>query len=181
MQLGKNTKLLLCAVVSSVPRAMSSTSASKSTFLFGPFTCKSSQVFYESPLSLCFVNLKPIVPGHVLVIPKRVCPRFADMTSEEVQDLWATVHHIGPVIEKHYGCDALNLAIQDGRSSGQSVEHVHVHVLPRKPNDFRRNDDVYEELENQKLDPDAERRPRTDAEMAEEATTLRALFPRSLL
>ena len=100
-----------------------------------------------------------------------------------------TVHHVAPVLERHYGCDALNLAIQDGRSSGQSVEHVHVHVLPRKPDDFRRNDDVYEELEKQKLDqvlkphvdPDAERRPRTEAEMAAEASNLRSLFPRSLL
>lgn len=169
-----------------------SAAAAAKTFMFGPYSCKYSQVFYETPLSLCFVNLKPIVPGHVLVIPKRVCARFADMTPEEVHDLWATVHHVGPVLERHYGCDALNLAIQDGRSSGQSVEHVHVHVLPRKPDDFRRNDDVYEELEKQRLDqslkphgervdPDAERRPRTEAEMAEEASSLRSLFPRSLL
>jgi bis(5'-adenosyl)-triphosphatase len=164
------------------------------TFRFGPHTCKSSQVFYESPLSHCFVNIKPIVPGHVLVTPKRVCSRFADMTSEEVSDLWLTVHHISPILERHYGCTALNLAIQDGAASGQSVPHVHVHVLPRKQNDFKRSDDVYEELESQHLDrmldrghggggtataaidPGADRRPRTDEQMAQEARQLRQLF-----
>lgn len=162
----------------------SSMSSSRSgTFSFGPHICKSSQAFYETPLSICFVNIKPIVPGHVLVIPKRVCPRFADLTVDEVTDLWTTVHYVGPVLERHYGCEALNLAIQDGRASGQSVAHVHVHMLPRKPDDFKRNDDIYEELESQALDKafdPNERRPRTEQSMAEEATELRALFTGAL-
>ena len=164
--------------ISLVCRTMSS---STRNFKFGPHIVKFSQAFYETPLSVCFVNLKPIVPGHVLVIPKRVCSRFADMTVDEVTDLWTTVHYVGPILERHYGCEALNLAIQDGLASGQSVPHVHVHMLPRKPGDFKRNDDIYEELENQKLDksydPAASRSPRTDEMMAAEADILRTLFP----
>ena len=175
-------------------------------FFFGPHVCKVAQAFYESPLSICIVNIKPIVPGHVLVIPKRVCARFADMTPEEVVDLWTTVHYIGPILERYHLCTALNLAIQDGKESGQSVAHVHVHILPRKKGDFRRNDDVYGELNSQCLgkafsphgsgeeggegsgrpkspprgmDPadDAARSVRTEAAMAEEAAQLRLLFP----
>ena len=160
-------------------RGSMSSSSRSGTFSFGPHICKSSQAFYETPLSICFVNIKPIVPGHVLVIPKRVCPRFADLSVEEVTDLWTTVHKLCPVLERHYGCEALNLAIQDGRASGQSVPHVHVHMLPRKPDDFKRNDDIYEELESQALDkafdPHEERR-RTEESMTEEAMELRALF-----
>lgn len=166
-------------------------SITSKTFIFGQYVCKHSQVFYESPYSLCFVNIKPIVPGHVLVIPKRVCARFVDMTPDEVTDLWATVHHIGPILERHYSCEALNLAIQDGKAAGQSVPHVHVHVLPRKADDFKRNDDIYEELEKQNLDkfldssasidPAADRKPRTEEMMKAEADRLRTLFPRSLL
>ena len=185
----------LCLLSAATIRAMSTAgSGAGGTFLFGPHLCKFSQVFYESTLSICFVNIKPILPGHVLVTPKRVCARFSDLTGEEVTDLWATVHRIGPVLERHFGCEALNLAIQDGKASGQSVPHVHVHVLPRKPGDLKRNDDIYEELERQNLgdsltpgaDPDAERKPRTEEMMAAEADELRALFepdssPRSSL
>jgi bis(5'-adenosyl)-triphosphatase len=39
------------------------------------------------------------------------------------------------------------VAVQDGRAAGQSVPHVHVHILPRSAGDFERNDDVYHELE----------------------------------
>ena len=36
--------------------------------------------------------------------------------------------------------------LQDGRDAGQTVEHVHVHIIPRRPGDFQRNDDIYEEV-----------------------------------
>lgn len=92
----------------------------------------SSQIFYESAFSIGFVNIKPIVPGHILVIPKRVEKRVMDLTPEEYNDLFASVRFIAPRLETHYGAQALNIAIQDGAESGQSVPHVHVHILPRK-------------------------------------------------
>ena len=176
------------------------------TVQFGKFQLQASQVFFESDLVLGVVNLKPIVPGHVLVIPKRVVDRFGDLTREEVVDLWTSVHRIGPALERYYGCTALNIAIQDGIASGQSVPHVHVHVLPRKEGDFKRNDDIYEQLEVQNLDKvlvntaatvgtgagtnlvtdtdpaksrgiGDERAPRTSEEMAAEAASFRLLFP----
>jgi bis(5'-adenosyl)-triphosphatase len=166
-------------------------SKTSTTSFFGPWSLPKSQVFFESELTLAFVNIKPILPGHVLVIPKRVVSRFQDLTSEEVTDLWSSVHKIGPTLERHLGCSAMNLAIQDGRDSGQSVAHVHVHILPRKAGDFKRNDDIYEKLEQQNLhkelekekekeapvDPEVERKPRSAASMAEEAIQYRTLFP----
>ena len=44
-------------------------------------------VFLETPLSFAFVNLKPVVPGHVLVCPKRVVEKYEEMTGEEISDL----------------------------------------------------------------------------------------------
>ena len=108
------------------------------SYLFGPHTIHSSQVFYESALSIGFVNIKPIVPGHILVIPKRVERRVMDLTTDEYVDLFASVRFIAPRLEKHYEAQALNIAIQDGVESGQSVPHVHVHVLPRKTGTFRK-------------------------------------------
>ncbi|RHY19274.1 hypothetical protein DYB36_005841 [Aphanomyces astaci] len=55
---------------------------------FGPYPIRQSEVFYTSTLSVGLVNLKPIVPGHVLVIPKRRVARFLDLDGDEVADLW---------------------------------------------------------------------------------------------
>lgn len=49
---------------------------------------------------------------HVLLIPKRVCARVADLSTDEVADLFAAVHQVGPVLEQRYSCSALNIAIQ---------------------------------------------------------------------
>lgn len=162
------------------------------SYFFGPYPIVPSQVFLETAHCLGIVNLKPIVPGHVLIISKRVEPRLAGLSSEESQDFFETVKRCAPVLEKHYNAEALNIAIQDGPAAGQSVEHIHCHLLPRKVGDFKRNDDVYAHLENQKLDeaissqetensvekvdPQAERKPRAVEEMAAESSILRSLF-----
>ena len=171
----------------------SSPPSSSSSRHFGPYPLLESQVFYESASkqTQAFVNLGPIVPGHVLVTPRRVVARMAQLSHEEVTDLWLSVHHIGPIIEKKFGCSSLNLAIQDGVESGQSVPHVHVHILPRRAGDFKRNDDIYELLDEIRLDkeldasseatsavdPTRERVPRTAEDMANEARELMELFP----
>ena len=85
-----------------------------SPLYFGPWNLDRSQVFYHSEHVLGIVNLKPLVPGHVLIIPKRVVNRIADLSPSELQDLFSTVQIVGPTLEKHFGASALNIAIQDG-------------------------------------------------------------------
>mmetsp|Transcript_56032 Transcript_56032/g.137418 ORF Transcript_56032/g.137418 Transcript_56032/m.137418 type:complete len:223 (+) Transcript_56032:88-756(+) len=149
--------------------------------MFGPHKIDSSQVFYKSRTgkTAAFVNLRPIVPGHVLVAPVRNVLKLHQMSEDEVCDLWLSAREIGGKLEAHYRGEALNYAIQDGAAAGQSVPHVHVHILPRRRDDFERNDDVYEELEHYKafhVPDEGERRNRSKEEMAEEASELRRLF-----
>lgn len=158
-------------------------------YLFGPWKIAADEVFVTSPHCFAFVNLKPVVPGHVLVSPKRVVARFAELSPDEVSDLWLLAQRVGTALEPHYGASSLTLAIQDGPQAGQTVPHVHVHVLPRKPGDFERNDEVYDAIDaaskdaaashsgaGEKLDLDKERKVRTPQEMAAEAAELRTLF-----
>ena len=71
-------------------RASSTTkmTSSRSThFQFGDaISISPKHVFYETPLSFAFVNLKPVVPGHVLVCPKRIVEKYEEMTTEEISD-----------------------------------------------------------------------------------------------
>lgn len=157
------------------------------TFTFGPYTLPVSEAFYLTPLTVAIVNIKPILPGHILVLPRRATPRFCDLSPAEVADLWTTVHTLAPGLEKHFSAQALTMAIQDGQHAGQSVPHVHVHVIPRRGGDFERNDDVYDRLDDADMAPskpavDApDHRPqRTQHEMAREAAVLRTLFDGSL-
>ncbi|TFK87942.1 diadenosine hydrolase [Polyporus arcularius HHB13444] len=160
--------------------------------LFSTFDV-SRQAFYRSGLAAAIVNLKPIVPGHVLIIPTRVVPRLADLKHDELASLMASVQHVGRVIERVYAADGLTIACQDGKAAGQTVPHVHFHLLPRKlqGDRFANNDDVYPALERSEgglpsalrqvpqplqMDADEERKPRTLEDMEKEAKWLQTFF-----
>lgn len=96
--------------------------------------CK--QVFYKTSLSFALVNLKPLLPGHVLVSPLRNVPRVADLTPAESTDLFLTVRRVGRMVERVFKASSLNIAIQDGIDAGQSVPHVHFHIIPRRRADL---------------------------------------------
>lgn len=102
------------------------------TFGFGPkIQLDSSQLFYASALSVASVNLKPLCPGHVLVIPRRCVQYMGELTEAERVDLWRTVRTVQEVVCRVHGAKGCKIGVQDGRDAGQSVAHVHVHLLPQ--------------------------------------------------
>ena len=72
---------------SSTTKMRSSSRTTTQNFQFGAaISISPKHVFYETPLSFAFVNLKPVVPGHVLVCPKRIVEKYEEMTTEEISD-----------------------------------------------------------------------------------------------
>jgi bis(5'-adenosyl)-triphosphatase len=123
------------------------------------------------------------------VSPIRRVPRLHDLTPAEVSDLFLTVQRVGRMIERVYKATALNIAIQDGPDAGQSVPHVHAHIIPRRPADLPNTDDIYKEMDGPAgdvgqhqddalrgkfpvVDPDDSRKLRSAEDMNEEAKQL---------
>ncbi|KAL3531006.1 hypothetical protein ACH5RR_010328 [Cinchona calisaya] len=108
--------------------------------------------------------------------------RYVDLTADETSDLWLTAQKVGCELESYHRSSSLTFAIQDGLQAGQTVPHVHIHILPRKSGDFEKNDEIYDAIDveekalKQKLDLDKERKDRNLEEMAEEAQEYRKLF-----
>ena len=103
-----------------------------SNVTFGPSAVDASQVFFESGTCRALVNLKPLVAGHVLVVPKAVVPTLGEMDEALHRDLWRAARRVHAMITEEYGATGANVAVQDGAAAGQSVPHAHVHVLPRR-------------------------------------------------
>ncbi|KAG9323907.1 hypothetical protein KVV02_006273 [Mortierella alpina] len=118
----------------------------KGPYSFGPHWISAGQIFLKTKHSLGLVNLKPILPGHVLVISRRNVPRFLDLNPEEVSDMFQAAQRIGRIIEKEYGGSSLTIACQDGPAAGQTVPHCHVHIIPRRLGDYKDNDDIYDDI-----------------------------------
>ena len=93
--------------------------------LFGKFIIPADSIFYRSPGgTIAFVNLRPIVPGHVLIIPgDHICAYMSELTQAEYVDLWQAVLVVQSILREHYACTAFNVGVQDGRAAGQSVPH----------------------------------------------------------
>ena len=120
-------------------------------------------------------------------------PRFSELSHDEVTDLFLTAQRVGRIIERVYKASSLNIAIQDGVDAGQSVPHVHTHIIPRKTADLDERggtDAIYDLMEGDEGDigkhlksgnegrpkfpavDNEARRPRSEEEMVKEAEML---------
>lgn len=73
----------------------------------------------------------PISPGHTLVIPKRHVSSFFDLSIEERQATMILIESAKRMLDTFYQPDAYNIGINDGPAAGQTVPHVHIHLIPR--------------------------------------------------
>uniref|UniRef100_A0AAF5D7B1 bis(5'-adenosyl)-triphosphatase n=1 Tax=Strongyloides stercoralis TaxID=6248 RepID=A0AAF5D7B1_STRER len=143
-------------------------------FMFADIKISKNHVFYRSKYTFAFVNIRPIVKGHVLISPIRYVKRLGDLTDEETCDIFLVTKKIQTTLEKYLNSTACTISCQDGVDAGQSVEHVHIHILPRKKDDFGDTPDaIYNEIHQHDKDG---RAGRSDEEMCREADEFRKLF-----
>jgi histidine triad (HIT) family protein len=88
-----------------------------------------ADIVYEDDLALAFRDVNPQAPAHILVVPKQVIPRLAD-AKQEHQELLGHLLLVAAKIadQEGYG-DAFRLVVNNGEKVGQTVFHLHVHIL----------------------------------------------------
>ncbi|CAG9794514.1 unnamed protein product [Diatraea saccharalis] len=145
------------------------------THVFGQVQIPDKCVFFKSKLSYAFVNLRCVIPGHVLVAPLRLAERNEDLSEEEADDFYRTIRLVQKLMEKVHGTRSCTVTIQDGPDAGQTIKHLHCHIMPRKKGDFIENDLIYLELaKHDQLKSGHPSKPaRTLQEMETEADFLR--------
>ena len=77
----------------------------------------------------------PISPGHTLVIPHRHVDSFFNLTADERIDLMELLDQAKAGIEKEFKPDTYNIGVNDGIAAGQTVPHLHIHLIPRYAGD----------------------------------------------
>jgi diadenosine tetraphosphate (Ap4A) HIT family hydrolase len=87
---------------------------------------------HASVHSVAFLDAFPSAPGHTLIIPRRHVALLSDLTVEEHADLF---HLLRQVLATMRDAGARSIGVNDGALAGQTVQHVHVHVIPRKAGD----------------------------------------------
>jgi diadenosine tetraphosphate (Ap4A) HIT family hydrolase len=77
----------------------------------------------------------PVSPGHTLIIPRRHVASFFDVTWQEREAMLALVAKSRDQLQQEFSPDGFNLGINDGVAAGQTVMHVHMHLIPRYAGD----------------------------------------------
>lgn len=77
----------------------------------------------------------PVSPGHTLVIPRRHVASLAELTADEAGAIWSLLAEARSGLDAEFRPDGYNVGVNDGRAAGQTVMHLHVHLIPRYEGD----------------------------------------------
>lgn len=94
-----------------------------------------SQV-YEDEHTVAFMDVRPLTPGHLLVVPRVHAASLEDLAEEPGTRVFAVAHRLARALRNSaVPCEGVNFFLADGVAAGQEVFHVHLHVIPRTPGD----------------------------------------------
>ena len=94
----------------------------------GEITCVK---VYEDDKTLAFMDVMPQADGHVLVVPKEDAENIYDLSAEGASSLIVVTQKVAKAVQKALACPGLMLVQLNGPAAGQSVFHIHMHIIPR--------------------------------------------------
>jgi len=100
--------------------------------------CKSKsspRLMFEGKYGFAVWDRHPVSAGHFLVVPHRHFSDYFDINDEEREELWLLVARGKAVADEKYHPDGYNIGINVGKWAGQSIPHLHIHVIPRYAGD----------------------------------------------
>lgn len=125
-----------------------------------------SQIFLLRKNVFAMVNHRPYLPGHVLVCSRREVPKVSDLSEIETLDLFMSAQEVSKKLGTLNSC-IYDITIQNGKEAGQTVPHVHLHLVPKSvPGAEVRKEDA---------------EVRTEEEMGTEAAKYRNCFQQSVI
>jgi histidine triad (HIT) family protein len=95
-----------------------------------------SSIVYQDDHTTAFMDIQPVNPGHVLVIPNSHAESLADLDEEVGARMFRVAQRIAAALRRcGVRCEGVNLLLADGAAAGQEVFHAHLHVFPRHTGD----------------------------------------------
>ncbi len=95
-----------------------------------------ADIVYEDERVIAFFTIEPINPGHTLVVPKKPFVNLLDGDEETLGQMMRVAKRIGNVLITHGFATGITLVMNNGKDGGQEVFHAHLHVVPRKKDDY---------------------------------------------
>ena len=91
-----------------------------------------ADILYEDDLCICIKDVHPQAPTHLLIIPRKPIPRLVDASAEDKALLGHLLLQVGDIAKKVGVDEAFRVCINNGQGAGQTVFHLHIHLLAGK-------------------------------------------------
>ena len=98
--------------------------------------CNQEELILENELAWARYDKYPVSPGHLLIITKRHVADFFDTTLEERQALNNLSEECKKMLDREYSPDGYNIGVNCGTAAGQTIMHLHIHLIPRYQGDI---------------------------------------------
>jgi diadenosine tetraphosphate (Ap4A) HIT family hydrolase len=96
-----------------------------------PFCNVEREIILENELSFAIYDGFPVNEGHALIIPKRHTANYFDLSLEEQKDCIELLNRVKGIVQEKYNPAGFNVGININEAAGQTVPHVHIHLIPR--------------------------------------------------
>lgn len=90
-----------------------------------------AEMVYEDENSFAILDINPVAPGHTMVIPKGHASNLLDLPQEGVKPLFEALKTVLHKVSTALSPDGFTMGINQGSVSGQAVDHLHIHIIPR--------------------------------------------------
>ncbi|MGQ0649399.1 MAG: HIT family protein [Gemmatimonadaceae bacterium] len=94
-----------------------------------------ASICYEDGQAIAFMDIQPVNPGHVLIVPRDHFESLNDVPESLAMHLFEVALKLGPVVRRVSRSSDLNVVVNSGEAAGQNVFHYHVHLIPRRAED----------------------------------------------
>ena len=94
------------------------------------------RIVADDDLVLAIRDKYPVSPGHTLIIPRRHVEDYFELTAEEYAAMHAMLLKLKKALEEELKPQGFNVGVNVGRTAGQTIDHVHLHLIPRFEGDM---------------------------------------------
>ncbi len=90
----------------------------------------------ENETAVSFLDSYPLTEGHTLIIPKRHISEIFNLDSKEYTDIWEIINATNKSLTDTLSPDGFNIGVNVGKEAGQTIDHAHLHLIPRYKGDI---------------------------------------------
>lgn len=94
------------------------------------------RIITDNELAYAIYDKFPVNKGHILIIPKKHYKEYFDVDEQIKNELWKLVDKCKEIVDEKYNPDGYNIGINCGEAAGQTVMHLHIHLIPRYKGDI---------------------------------------------